>query len=345
VNTTRDIAKHWPLILSAVILLVFLSLLCSLLFGASDIKVSQLFSWILGQGDPQSNLIIGQLRLPRALLAAFVGAILACCGAVTQGLFRNPLADPSLIGVTAGATAGASLVIVLLAQIQHLEILGLSLVSFGAFIGGLLAVLFVYRVATGSSGTSVATMLLAGIGVSFLAGSLSSVFELIGDNHMLRQISLWRMGGLEAADYSHIAIIACVALPILWILPRHHAALNALLLGESEARHLGIDVHRLKTTIVLCVAAGIGVSVALAGSIAFIGLVVPHIVRMLVGPNHRYLIPLSAGLGAAMLIIADAFARTILAPAELPVGLVTSFIGAPVFISLLRSRHRYGMQN
>lgn len=151
-------------------------------------------------------------------------------------------------------------------------------------------------------------------------------------------------GGLDAADYSRVTITLVVATLIALVLPHYYAALNALLLGESEARHLGINVGKVKKVVVLIVGAGVGVSVALAGTISFIGLVVPHVVRMIVGPNHRYLIPLSACVGAMLLLIADAVARTMLAPTELPVGIVTAFIGAPVFISLLRHRHRYGMQ-
>ncbi|MFL0802650.1 MAG: iron ABC transporter permease [Agarilytica sp.] len=339
----HQIAHSWHRIRWGLLLVSALIVIISLGFGAVTIDLTEVFSFLVGGSNGQTEMIIGQLRLPRALLALCVGALLACCGAVTQGLFRNPLADPSLIGVSAGAAAGASLVIVLLDAYQWSWV-GLSLVSFGAFAGGMIAVVFVYRIATGPTGTSVATMLLAGIAVTFLAGSISSVFEFVADNEMLRRISLWRMGGLEAADYSRVFIIATVCAVILIVLPAQYKALNAMLLGESEARHLGIHVDKVKRNIVVIVAAGVGVSVALAGTISFIGLVVPHMVRFFVGPNHRYLIPISACLGGVLLVVADAFSRTIIAPTELPVGLVTAFIGAPVFISLLRQRHRYGMQ-
>ncbi|MFL0799548.1 MAG: iron ABC transporter permease [Agarilytica sp.] len=339
----RQVSHHWGRLRWGILFVSVLVVLVSLRFGAVSIDLTEVFSFLVGASNGQTEMIIGQLRLPRALLAMCVGALLACCGAVTQGLFRNPLADPSLIGVSAGAAAGASLVIVLLDAYQWSWV-GLSLVSFGAFAGGMVAVVFVYRIATGPTGTSVATMLLAGIAVTFLAGSISSVFEFVADNEMLRRISLWRMGGLEAADYSRVIIISVVCIAVLILLPAQYKALNAMLLGESEARHLGIQVDKVKRNIVVIVAAGVGVSVALAGTISFIGLVVPHIVRFFVGPNHRYLIPISACLGGVLLVIADAFSRTIIAPTELPVGLVTAFIGAPVFISLLRQRHRYGMQ-
>ncbi|NNL56600.1 MAG: iron ABC transporter permease [Pseudomonadales bacterium] len=303
----------------------------------------------------QVALIVQQLRLPRVLLAACIGALLAVSGAVMQGLFRNPLADPSLIGVTAGAIAGASLVIVfgsalaaselwpaLASWLNAGQVAGLSLVSLGAFIGGALTVWLVYQLASTSAGTSVSTMLLAGIAITALAGSLSSLLEFYADNAMLRRISVWRMGGLDGAGYHGLLFAAlCLAL-VLAVLPRYARALNLLLLGESEARHLGINVERLKLSLVLIVALAVGVSVALAGSIAFIGLIVPHIVRLLIGPDHRALLPLAALVGAILLVLADCLARTLIAPAELPLGVITALLGAPFFISLLRSRHQYG---
>ncbi len=296
-----------------------------------------------GDAQDQAAVIIGQIRLPRVLLAALVGAVLACSGAAMQGLFRNPLADPSLIGVTAGASLGASVMIVVSGTLAS-GLAGLTLVSFGAFVGGLLAVLLVYRLATGPSGTSVATMLLAGIAITALAGSLGNLLEFHASNETLRRISLWKMGGLDGANYTRLGIAALVGGGIVLVLPRFSPALNALLLGESEARHLGIDVARVKLALILCVAVAVGTSVALAGTIAFVGLIVPHMVRMLTGPDHRRLLPAAALAGACLLVLADTAARIVLAPTELPVGVVTALIGVPFFISLLRRRHHYGMQ-
>lgn len=335
--------SFWPGLLCASIAAVGFFILLSLMLGAVAIAPEQIGLWFLGQADLQTELIIESLRLPRALLAAAVGALLGVCGAATQGLFRNPLADPSLIGVSAGAAAGASVVIVLLNHLQW-QFLGLSLVSLGAFAGAMLVVFFVYRLASGPTGTSVATMLLAGIAFAYLAGSLSNILEFIADNQMLRQISLWRMGGLDGADRLRVGLIIVVLAAVFFVLYRQHKALNALLLGESEARHLGIAVGRVKRHIIVSVAAGVGVSVALAGAISFVGLVVPHMVRMVIGPNHKYLLPVCACAGAVLLLVADILARVLLAPTELPVGLLTALIGAPVFISLLRKRYRYGMQ-
>lgn len=320
------------------ILLLILALVCHLAFGAVAIEAGELGRWLLGSADAQTNLIINQLRLPRALLALGVGVALAVSGCATQSLFKNPLADPSLIGVSAGASAGASLVIVGLAGNGHWQWLGFSLVSLGAFAGGLLVVWLVFRVSCARHGTSVLTMLLAGVAMSYLAGSLSQFLELIADHHMLKRISLWRMGGLEGADYRRALLMLVVGLGAALWLWHMRSALNVLLLGEAEAQHLGFEVKTLRWQIILCVSLAVGLSVALAGAIAFVGLIVPHMVRLWLGPDHRKLIPISALLGAVLLVAADCVARTSLAPMELPVGLLISVLGAPLFVVMLRQR-------
>ena len=316
--------------------------------GAVSLSSHDIFagisSTLTGSAQDQAALIVGQIRMPRVLLAALMGAILGMSGAAMQGLFRNPLADPSLIGVTAGASLGAALVIVLGGSLLQ-GYTALTAVSIGAFAGGAVAVVFVYRLATSSNGTSVATMLLAGIAITALAGALGSLLEFYGDNDMLRRISLWKMGGMDGANYPRLLLAALVGAAVMLALPRYAAALNALLLGESEARHLGIDVDSAKIALITWVAVGVGTSVALVGTIAFVGLVVPHIVRMLVGPDHRVLLPASALAGAILLVVADTLSRTVIAPTELPVGVITAIVGVPFFISLLRQRHHYGMQS
>jgi iron complex transport system permease protein len=331
----------------ALTLLLLFAIVLGLSSGAVTLSFAEIFAAVQklsrGTADDQATIIIGQLRLPRVLLAAIVGAILACSGAAMQGLFRNPLADPSLIGVTAGASLGASIMIVASGGLVS-GYSGLTLISTGAFIGGLIAVLLVYRLATSTSGTSVATMLLAGIAITAFAGSLGSLLEFHADNETLRRISLWRMGGLDGADYPRLLVATIVGAAVLFTLPRFSTALNALLLGESEARHLGIQVARIKLYLIVAVAVGVGTAVALAGTIAFVGLIVPHIVRMVTGPDHTVLLPASALTGASLLVMADTTARLIIAPTELPVGVVTALIGVPFFISLLRKRRDYGMQ-
>jgi len=306
----------------------------ALFLGVIPISINNVFN---GQSTFEQHILI-ELRLPRVLLALCVGAILAICGCITQGLFRNPLADPSIIGVSAGASAGASIVIVLFSE-QASYLGGLSLVFFGAFTGSVLAVFLVYRLATTSAGTSVTTLLLAGIALTFFAGSLASFLQYLGDNDMLKRLSLWRMGGFDHANYTHVALAFSMLLILCAVLPRFIKALNAFLLGESQAFYLGIPVKNTKRLLIICVAAGVGLSVALAGTIAFVGLIVPHIVRLCVGADHRLVLPISACLGACLLIMTDTLARTVLQPEEIPVGLITSFIGAPIFMWLLKTHH------
>jgi len=323
-----------------------ISFMVALSFGTINIPFADVISSLFASADnPQSNLVIEQIRLPRAMLAIIVGALLGVCGAATQGLFRNPLADPSLIGVTAGASVGAAITIFFSSNLLSLySISGIGLISLGSFIGGSLAVGLVYSLATNRSGTSVATMLLAGIAITAIAGGITSLAEFFADNDVLRRISLWRMGGLDGANSQRLIVGIAALILVIVCLPRYSTALNALLLGESEARHLGIAVQKTKLRIILLVAIGVAVSVSLAGSISFVGLVVPHIIRLLIGPDHRWLLPMSALGGAILLLLADTLARTIVSPIELPVGLVTALLGAPFFISLLRNRHDYGMR-
>jgi len=343
---------HRKLIALLTLLALPISFIIALSFGTINIAFGDVVSSLLPfthkesvLGNAQSHLVIEQIRLPRAILALLVGGMLGICGAATQGLFRNPLADPSLIGVTAGATVGSALMIFFSSQLLSLySVSGIGLVSLGAFIGGALSVGLVYRLATNQNGTSVATMLLAGIAITAIAGSITSLTEFFADNEVLRRISLWRMGGLDGASTPRLWVGFISFVFVVGILPRYSTALNALLLGESEARHLGVAVQKVKVRIILLVAIGIASCVALAGSISFVGLIVPHIVRLTIGPDHRWLLPMSALGGAILLLLADTVARTVLAPIELPVGLVTALLGAPFFISLLRKRHDYGMR-
>lgn len=342
---TRGRAPRARRVIGVLIGLQLPTLLLGVAFGVVAFSPGELFSALAetlrGDSTSQAAVIVGHIRLPRTLLAACCGALLALSGAATQGLFRNPLADPSLIGVTGGASLGAALVMVLAAPASVALMLGL--VSAGAFFGGAAAVVLVYRLATDSAGTSVATMLLAGIGITALAGAAVSLLEFHADNQMLRRISLWKMGSFDNARPPELALALCVTALLCAVLPRYAAALNALLLGESEAAHLGIDVARLKRHIVTWVALGVGVSVALAGTIAFVGLVVPHMMRLMIGPDHRYLLPASALAGALLLMCADTAARLLAPPAEVPVGILTALLGVPFFISLLRQRRQYGL--
>lgn len=338
-------------------LLILVALLCSLALGEIQINViSFLFSQVHISHSTSVHhefvhTIFFDIRLPRTLLAGLVGCLLAVSGAMMQGIFRNPLADPSLIGVTAGASLGASLMILFGQYLpmlsNHLEIIGLTLTTLGACIGGGLTVIVVYNIATQknsihTTGTSVTSMLLTGIAITAIVSGISNLLDFFSDNTHLRRMSLWRMGSLEGANYFHITLAAGVCLAFLYILPKQAHALNAMLLGESEARHLGINIIKTKRHIIILTALGIGIAVSLAGTIGFIGLLVPHLMRLLVGPNHRLLLPASALAGATLLMFADTAARTLMSPTELPVGVITAFLGAPVFIWLIR--HRYELE-
>ena len=296
---------------------------------------------IQGQGLEQAELILGQIRLPRTLLGLAVGGVLALSGVAMQGLFRNPLADPALVGVSSGASLGAAIAIVGGVALGGLpEFLGPYLLSFCAFVGGLAVTALVYRVGRRNGQTHVGVMLLAGIALTALAGSIVGFFTYLADDATLRTLTFWNLGSLNGASYARLWPLLVVTAGVALWLPRRAKALNALLLGESEAGHLGINVEGLKRELVLCTALGVGAAVAAAGMISFIGLVVPHLVRLLAGPDHRVLLPASVLAGATLLLFADLIARLALAPAELPIGIVTAFLGAPFFLYLLlRGRH------
>ncbi|WP_222912118.1 FecCD family ABC transporter permease [Pseudomonas sp. DNDY-54] len=294
------------------------------------------------EADGVSELILSQIRLPRALLGLSVGAVLALSGVAMQGLFRNPLADPGLIGVSSGAALGAAIVIVggeLIGDIP--SSLEPYLLSLSAFAGGLGVTALVYRLGRREGRTHVATMLLAGIAMTALGGAVIGLFTYVADDSTLRTLTFWNLGSLNGASYTRLWPILVVTVAVIFWLPRRARALNALLLGESEARHLGFDVERLKRELVFCSALGVGAAVAAAGMIGFIGLIVPHLMRLMIGPDHRLLLPASALAGGSLLLFADLLARLMLGPAELPIGIVTALLGAPFFLYLLRK----GAQN
>ena len=289
-------------------------------------------------------LIIEHIRLPRTLMGILVGATLALTGAAMQGLFRNPLADPGLIGVSSGAALGAALMIVLgSSMLSALPSFVLPYATvLGAFAGGVITTWLVYRLGQSVQGTSVASMLLAGIAIAAISGAVIGMLSYLADDAMLRTLTFWNMGSLGSANYQRVAVLALCCALVWWRLPRQAKALNALLLGESEARHLGVDVERVKRELVLLTALGVGACVAAAGLIGFVGLVVPHLVRLLLGADHRRVLPVSMLLGASLLLLADVGARLLIAPAELPLGIITALLGAPFFLALLMRAQRRG---
>lgn len=304
--------------------------------------------------DSQQQLVLWSIRWPRVVLAALVGATLALCGATMQGLFRNPLADPSLIGVSSGAALGASLAIVLGSTLlvnvagwfgDYADWFSNYLVSALACAGGFVASWIVYRLGSSAHGTSVATMLLAGIAITALCAALSNILSFMADDLALRQITLWKMGSLDGVSWRQVLFSGSLLLLVLLALPRYSRELNVLLLGESEARHLGVPVERLKWQLIGWCALGVGVAVSATGIIGFVGLVVPHLVRLIIGPDHRYLMPSAALLGATLLVLADSVSRLLFAPEVIPIGIITALLGAPFFISLLlQQRQRMVVQ-
>lgn len=284
--------------------------------------------------SPQQEAVLWNIRLPRVLLGALAGAALAVSGALLQGVFRNPLADPGLIGVSSGAALGAVAVIVL-----GWAPLGLFTLPLAAFAMGTATTLLVYRLAQRHGNTEVTTMLLVGLALNALAGAGTGLLTYMADDAALRSLVFWSMGGLGGALWETVLTAAPAILLALLLAPRLGRQLNLFALGEVEARHLGIEVEWIKRAAILLAALATGAAVALVGPIGFIGLIVPHIVRLLAGPDHCRLLPAAALGGAALLILADLLARTLVAPAEIPVGLITAFAGGPFFLVLiLRSR-------
>ena len=322
--------------------LALLAILVSWQFGATG--ASPLALLLGGEVSDRDRVILLDIRLPRLVMASLVGGGLAVSGAVMQGLFRNPLADPGIIGVTAGASLGAVVAIVLggLLPAGLAALLGPWLLPLAAFGGGWAVTFLLYAMARRGGQTMVATLLLAGIGVGALAGAATGAMIFLADDTQLRDLTFWSLGSLAGATWGKLAVagpvlgLAMVAAPVL------ARGLNALALGDAAAMHMGIAVERLKRRSVVLVAAATAAAVAVSGGIGFVGIVVPHLVRLVLGPDHRGLLPASAMLGAVALVLADAVARTVVAPAELPIGIVTALVGAPVFLWLLLSGRRQG---
>lgn len=281
--------------------------------------------------DAAHETIILNIRLPRMLVAALVGAALGISGAVMQGLFRNPMADPGIIGVSSGGALGAVVAIYL--GFSYLHYL---LVPAAAFLGAMATSFLVYLLATRRGRTQMATLLLAGIAVSSFLGASSSLILSVSSENVMREILFWMMGGLASRGWGHVSMILLPILIGAVILFCHARHLNILLLGDETASTLGIHAQRTRQVLLAFTSLLTGVAVSVSGIIAFVGLIVPHIARILIGPDHRLLLPASGFGGAIFLIAADTFARLAVAPAELQVGIVTSFVGAPFFLYLLR---------
>ncbi|MFD4700352.1 FecCD family ABC transporter permease [Streptomyces niveus] len=334
----------WLLTAALLGVLLLLALLSAGL-GAYDIPLGDVLSSVrhrMGIGgaslDRVPESVLWNVRLPRVVLALLVGASLGCAGALMQGVFGNPLAEPGVIGISAGAAVGAVASIAL-----GLSFLGNWTVTVCAFVSGLLTVLLVYAMSRSGGRTEVVTLILTGIAVNAFAGALIGLSIFFADNAQISQITFWQLGSLAQATWPKVLAVLPFALLGLAVAPFYARKLDLLALGERPARHLGVDVERLRVVLVLVVALLTAAAVAVAGIITFVGLLVPHLLRMANGPGHRFLVPGSALGGALVLVAGDLAARTVAAPAELPLGVLTALFGSPFFFWLLRrTRRRQG---
>ncbi|MFB7046454.1 MULTISPECIES: FecCD family ABC transporter permease [Streptomyces] len=316
--------------------------LLSAAIGAYSIPIGDVLASVqhrIGIGgqplDRVGESVLWNVRLPRVVLALLVGASLGCAGALMQGVFGNPLAEPGVIGISAGAAVGAVASIAL-----GLTFFGNWTITVFAFVAGLATVLLVYTLSRSGGRTEVVTLILTGIAVNAFAGALIGLFIFFADNAQITQITFWQLGSLSQATWPKVLAVLPCALAGLLIAPFYARKLDLLALGERPARHLGVDVERLRILLVLVVALLTAAAVAVAGIISFVGLLVPHLLRMANGPGHRFLIPGSALGGALVLVAGDLAARTVAAPAELPLGVLTALFGSPFFFWLLRRTRR-----
>lgn len=345
--TLRRPMDHRPMVRMGLIVVLVVAALFSIASGASGVSpIAVIQDYVSGRGIAlRDQVVLFDIRLPRLVMGALVGAALAVCGVLMQGLFRNPLADPGIVGVSAGAGLGAVMAFVLGGMLPTAisAVVGSYLVPVAAFVGAWATVILLYNVASRGGRTSVAMLLLAGLALGALSGALTGVLVYMADDRQLRDLTFWSMGSLAGAGWSHIAVACVLIVPVLVFAPRLASGLDALALGEVAAAHMGTDVERLKRHTVIAVSAAAGAAVALSGGIGFVGIVVPHVLRLLNGPGHRRLLPDAALLGAALLISADLIARQIVAPADLPIGIVTAILGAPVFLWILMHRRGGGI--
>lgn len=293
------------------------------------------------RGDPDLELsdkyVIWDVRSARIIMAIFIGSMLAVSGTSLQGLFKNPLATGEAIGLTSGATLLAAVAIVLGGYFkQYLpEMVQFSLTGFSAFTGALLAMMLVYRISTSAGKTNVVMMLLSGVAITSIGFSVTGFLIYLSKDEQLRDLTFWNMGSLAAATWTKNIVLAVVMVVSYFVLLPKGKALNAMMLGERDAQHLGINVERLKKQIVIIASLMVGTCVAFSGTIGFVGLIVPYILRLLFKSDYTFILPLSAVLGSILLLIADTISRSIVAPSELPIGILTSLIGGPIFIAIL----------
>ena len=334
----------WLLPLFCLLVVVMIG---SVSVGSVDLSVSVVWNIVLsrfgfgGSGEPgwtkAAETIVWDIRMPRIMLAALFGAGLGAAGTAYQGVLRNPLADPYILGVSSGASFGAAAFILFGGG---WAVFGSWTLPFVAFVCGLLTLLAVYRLASMNGTIQVETLLLSGVVVqAFLGAGLSLLLSMSGEK--MQNIVYWLLGSLTLSDWESGAVIAPYVfggIAIMWLLTRE---MNILALGEHKAHHLGMNVSRVRLTLLVTASLAAGASVAVSGVIGFVGLIIPHMMRFVTGSDYRVLLPVSAVAGAILLVVADTAARTVLDPQELPIGVITAFLGAPFFAYLLRRRRKH----
>jgi iron complex transport system permease protein len=324
-------------------ILLCLIMLASIQWGAVSITNKQMADAIQDffQGKTPSSIYEGvflQIRLPRVLLCLFSGAILSVSGVFMQGLFRNPLVEPGIIGTSAGAAFGASIVFVLAAylSIEWKSLVGPLLVPLFAFMGAILATYLVYTVSKSQQKTNVLSILLVGLAINAMGLSGMGFMTYIARDPQARSINFWNLGTFSGANWHQVLIVLILLIIVIFSIFKFIKPLNALLLGEEEALHLGIDIKQFRRKILMINTIMVAIITSFVGVIGFVGLIVPHIVRQFVGSDHKKLLPAAMIIGAAVLLLADLLARLLLAPSEIPIGIITSLVGAPIFIFLLK---------
>ncbi|ENO15740.2 iron ABC transporter permease [Marinobacter nanhaiticus D15-8W] len=342
---TEDVRRMPTPVSYAVLLAILLvAAVLALSSGAYPVAIEDLLKMMAGitPNDPTAELVLWDIRMPRLLLGLLTGAVLAVSGALLQGLFRNPLADPGLIGVSSGAALAAVAVIVLggsgLASWTALA--GRWSLPLAAFIGGSVTTLLAWRIASRQGQTSVALLLLAGIAINAIAGAGTGLLTFYADDNALRSLTFWTMGSLAHARWEDLWLAGPWMLITLIIAPLLARPLDAFLLGEPVAGHMGYSTAWVKRGAIALAALGVGAAVAVTGLIGFVGLVIPHLLRQIFGAGHRLLLPACALGGGALLVLADCLARVVVAPAELPIGLMMALLGGPFFLMLLM-RNRF----
>jgi iron complex transport system permease protein len=342
--------SHWKLYLIILIITFVVVLVLSLNLGSADISFSDILKILARRIPfldntvepynvlPSDETIILRLRLPRVLSGAIVGACLATAGVIYQGIFRNPMADPYVIGAMSGASLGAALVLVLGVGVS---LLGLNTLQILAFVGSLATVLAVYSIAKTGSRVPVTMLLLTGVAVTYFQSAIVTFLQTIASDRILHGLTFWLIGSLSATE-SWDNVWSVLPFLIIGFVVSYFFArdLNILALGEDQAQHLGVEIEKVKRVLLIAATLMTAAAVSVSGLIGFVGLIIPHLTRVLIGPDHRILLPTSAIIGAAFLMTSDAVARVIMGSGEAPVGVITALAGGPFFVYLLRRRKR-----